>query len=265
MDLATLIGVVAAVGCIIIAIMMGGEMGMFVNGPSIMIVVAGTFAVVTMKFSISDMVGAFGVAVKAFVHKVQHPAEIMEQSIELANVARKDGLLGLENVEVKNEFLAKGVTMVVDGNPPELVHKILSKEISLSIDRNEKGLGIFKAMGDVAPAMGMIGTLIGLVQMMSNMSDPKSIGPAMAVALLTTLYGAVIATVFALPIADKLALRSNEERLTKSMILESISAIQEGLNPRMIEGLLSIYLAPGKPGKENDKDKENTKENAKAA
>ncbi|MBL4710901.1 MAG: flagellar motor protein PomA, partial [Gammaproteobacteria bacterium] len=256
MDLATLIGIVAAVGCIMAAIMMGGEMGMFVNAPSIMIVVAGTFAIVTMKFSLSDMMGAFGIAAKAFIHKVEQPAEIIEQSIELANVARKEGLLGLENVEVKNEFLAKGITMVVDGNPPELVYKILSKEITLSIQRNESGLNIFKAMGDVAPAMGMIGTLIGLVQMMSNMSDPKSIGPAMAVALLTTLYGAVIATVFALPIADKLALRSNEEKLTKSMILESISAIQEGLNPRMIEGLLSIYLPQNKKSKDN-KNKDN--------
>jgi len=249
-DLATLVGIVVAIGFIIAAIMMGGEIGSFVNGPGLMIVVGGTFSVVTMKHSLGDMMGGFKVAARAFVHKMESPSEIIEQSVELANVARKEGLLGLENVEVKNEFLAKGITMVVDGNPPELVHKILSKEISLSIERNEKGLGIFKAMGDVAPAMGMIGTLIGLVQMMSNMSDPKSIGPAMAVALLTTLYGAVIATVFALPIADKLALRSNEERLTKSMILESISAIQEGLNPRMIEGLLSIYLT------DNDKPKE---------
>ncbi|HHJ35733.1 MAG TPA: flagellar motor protein PomA [Gammaproteobacteria bacterium] len=249
MDLATLIGIVGAAGCIIAAIMMGGEMGMFVNGPSVMIVVAGTLAVVLMKFSMSDMLGAFGVALKAFINKAQHPAEIIEQSVELANVARKDGLLGLENVEVKNEFLAKGITMVVDGNSPELVSKILSKEITLSIERNETGVNLFKAMGDVAPAMGMIGTLIGLVQMMSNMSDPKSIGPAMAVALLTTLYGAVIANVLALPIADKLALRSNEERLSKSMILESISAIQEGLNPRMIEGLLNVYLPIDKKSK----------------
>jgi chemotaxis protein MotA len=202
-----------------------------------------------MKFPLATMLGAFGVAGKAFIHKASQPSEIIEQSIELANVARKDGLLGLESVEVENEFLAKGITMVVDGSPPELVSKILAKEISISIERNERGLSIFKALGDVAPAMGMIGTLIGLVQMMSNMSDPKSIGPAMAVALLTTLYGAVIATVFALPIADKLALRSAEERTTKSMILESISAIQEGLNPRMIEGLLSVYLPEEKKGK----------------
>ncbi len=255
MDLATLIGIVVAIGFIIAAILMGGEMGSFVNVPGLMIVVGGTFAVVTMKFSLGDMMGAFKIAAKAFSHKAEKPSEIIEQSVELANVARKEGLLGLENVDVKNEFLAKGITMVVDGNPPELVYKILSKEIGLSIERNEKGLSIFKAMGDVAPAMGMIGTLIGLVQMMSNMSDPKSIGPAMAVALLTTLYGAVIATVFALPIADKLALRSDEERLTKSMILESISAIQEGLNPRMIEGLLSIYLSDN----DKSKDKEEVK------
>jgi len=248
-DLATLIGVVGTIACIIAAILMGGEMGMFVNGPSIMIVIAGSITVVLMKFPLATMLGAFGVAGKAFIHKASQPSEIIEQSIELANVARKDGLLGLESVEVENEFLAKGITMVVDGSPPELVNKILSKEISISIERNERGLSIFKALGDVAPAMGMIGTLIGLVQMMSNMSDPKSIGPAMAVALLTTLYGAVIATVFALPIADKLALRSAEERTTKSMILESISAIQEGLNPRMIEGLLSVYLPEGEKAK----------------
>ena len=253
MDLATLIGVVGAVGCIVAAILMGGEMGMFVNGPSILIVIAGTFAVVLMKFPLASMLGAFGVAVKAFIHKAQQPSEIIEQSVELANVARKDGLLGLESVEVENEFLAKGISMVVDGNPPELVTKILSKEISMSIDRNEAGLNIFKAIGDVAPAMGMIGTLIGLVQMMSNMSDPKSIGPAMAIALLTTLYGAVIANVFALPIADKLAIRSGEEKLSKSMILESISAIQEGLNPRMIEGLLNVYLPENKKGKADSK------------
>jgi chemotaxis protein MotA len=259
MDIATLLGVVGAMACITTAILMGGEMGMFVNGPSVMIVVAGTMAVVLMKFPLANMLGAFGVALKAFVYKSQLPSEIIDQSVELANIARKEGLLGLESVEVENEFLAKGITMVVDGNPPELVTKILAKDISLSIERNEVGLSIFKAIGDVAPAMGMIGTLIGLVQMMSNMSDPKSIGPAMAVALLTTLYGAVIANVFALPIADKLAHRSNEERLSKSMILESISAIQDGLNPRMIEGLLNVYLPEG------EKDKAHNKAEAKAA
>jgi chemotaxis protein MotA len=252
MDLATLIGIIGAIGAIIISILMGGEMGMFVNAPGLMIVVGGTVAVTLMKFPLGLTLGAFGIALKAFIHKPQQPSKIIEQSIELANVARKEGLLGLENVEVENQFLRDGIQLVVDGNDPVLVQKMLSKNISLTIERNEIGLNVFKAIGDVAPAMGMIGTLIGLVQMMSNMSDPKSIGPAMAVALLTTFYGAVIANTMALPIADKLAHRSNEERLNKSMILESINAIQEGLNPRMIEGLLNAYLPESKktPDKE---------------
>ncbi len=246
MDLATLIGIIGAIGAIIVSIMMGGEMGMFINAPGLMIVVGGTVAVTLMKFPLGLTLGAFGIALKAFIHKPQQPSKIIEQSIELANVARKEGLLGLENVEVENQFLRDGIQLVVDGNDPALVQKMLSKNISLAIERNETGLNIFKAIGDVAPAMGMIGTLIGLVQMMSNMSDPKAIGPAMAVALLTTFYGAVIANTMALPIADKLAHRSNEERLNKSMILESINAIQEGLNPRMIEGLLNAYLPESK-------------------
>lgn len=246
MDLATLIGIIGALGAIFVSIMMGGDMIMFVNAPGLMIVVGGTIAVTLMKFPLALTLGAFGIALKAFIHKPQQPSKIIEQSIELANVARKEGLLGLESVEVENEFLRDGIQLVVDGNDPVLVQKMLSKNISLAIERNEIGLNVFKAIGDVAPAMGMIGTLIGLVQMMSNMSDPKAIGPAMAVALLTTFYGAVIANTIALPIADKLAHRSNEERLNKNMILESINAIQEGLNPRMIEGLLNAYLPESK-------------------
>jgi chemotaxis protein MotA len=252
MDLATLIGIIGAIGAIIISIMMGGEMGMFVNAPGLMIVVGGTVAVTLMKFPLGLTLGAFGIALKAFIHKTEQPSKIIEQSIELANVARKEGLLGLESVEVENKFLRDGIQLVVDGNDPALVQKMLSKNISLTIERNETGLNVFKAIGDVAPAMGMIGTLIGLVQMMSNMSDPKSIGPAMAVALLTTFYGAVIANTMALPIADKLAHRSNEERLNKSMILESINAIQEGLNPRMIEGLLNAYLPESKKTRDKE-------------
>ena len=164
--------------------------------------------------------------------------------MELAETARKSGLLALESHEFKNEFLGKGIRLCVDGHDPEFVKRMLGKDISLAIERHDTGKGIFKSIGDVAPAMGMIGTLIGLVQMLSNMDDPKSIGPAMAVALLTTLYGAIIANAFALPLADKLGFRSTEERINKSLILETIAGIQEGLNPRVLGGLLKTYL-PG--------------------
>ncbi len=242
MDLATLIGLVGAVAAIMSAIFMGGSVSTFVNGPGLMIVCAGTMTVVLMKYPISVAGHAIKAAAKAFVHKAQTPKELIDKCVELANIARKEGVLGLEQVEIENEFLKRGVMLIVDGNDETFVRKMLSNDINLTIERHEEGLGIFKSIGDVAPAMGMIGTLIGLVQMMANMDDPKALGPAMAVALLTTLYGAVIANVFALPIADKLALRSKQERTTRSLILEGVSAIQAGLNPRVVEDLLKTYL-----------------------
>jgi chemotaxis protein MotA len=163
-------------------------------------------------------------------------------------MARKSGLLALEGKEIKNEFLGKGIRLCVDGHDPEFVSRMLTKDINQTIERHETGVGIFKAIGGSAPAMGMIGTLVGLVQMLSSMDDPKAIGPAMAIALLTTLYGAVIANAFALPIADKLAFRSSEERINKSLILETIKGIQDGLNPKVLRELLKTYLPSNKRG-----------------
>lgn len=244
MDLGTLIGIIGAFGIIIASILVGGSALVFINVPSLMIVGIGTIMVTLMKFPLAHTLSAFSIALKAFLHKSESPHDLIKEGVELANVARKEGILGLEGKEIKNEFLSKSIQLCVDGHDPELVRAMLSKDINLTIARHEKGCAIFKAIGDVAPAMGMIGTLIGLVQMLSAMDDPKKIGPAMAVALLTTLYGAVIANVFALPIADKLAHRSDEERLNKSLIMEAISGIQEGLNPRVMEEMLKTYL-PG--------------------
>ncbi len=242
MDLATLLGLLGALGIVGAAIALGGSAGIFINVPSILIVVVGSIFVVLMKFPLGHFLGAVKVAAKAFMFKADKPEDLIEKGVELAEIARKEGLLGLEGVEIPNEFLKRGVQMCIDGQEPDFVRSVLSKDINLAIERHEKGQAIFKALGDVAPAMGMIGTLIGLVQMLSNMSDPKQIGPAMAVALLTTLYGAIMATTIALPIADKLAHRSDEERLNKSLILEAINAIQEGVNPRIIRDLLQTYL-----------------------
>ncbi len=246
MDLATLIGLLGALGIITAAIFVGGSVLVFINVPSILIVVCGSLLVVLMKFPMSHTLGAFKVALKAFLHKSESPVDLVEQGVELANIARKEGLLGLESVEIDNPFLKRGVQFCVDGQEPEIIRAMLSKDINLTIERHEKGQAIFKALGDVSPAMGMIGTLIGLVQMLSNMNDPKQIGPAMAVALLTTLYGAIVATVIALPIADKLAHRSDEERLNKSLILEAINSIQEGINPRVMREMLMTYLPVSK-------------------
>ena len=242
MDIATLIGFIGGFGIIIGAIATGGDVMLFVNTPSILIVVGGTFMVTLMKIPLADFFRSFGVALKAFFNKREDSAKLIEEAVRLSDVARKNGLLALEGEAVENEFLKKGISLCVDGHDPDLVKKMLTQDINQAIKRHEIGQEMWTSIGDMAPAMGMIGTLVGLVQMLANMSDPASIGPAMAVALLTTLYGAVIANAFAIPLADKLAMVSDFERMTKSLIIETISGIQEGMNPRVLESLLQTYL-----------------------
>lgn len=249
MDIATLLGVLGTLGCISFAILIGGSVVLFINVPSILIVFGGTATVTLIKYPLSHSLATMGIAAKAFFHKSETPAELIKLGIELATIARRDGLLGLEGVEIQNEFLAKGIQLAVDGHDEEYVAKILATDINQTIERHERGQHIFKGIGEAGPAMGMIGTLVGLVQMMSNMSDPKSIGPAMAVALLTTLYGAVLANAVALPLADKLAHRSAEERNNKMLILEAVSGVQKGMSPKVLEEMLVMYV----PGSVRDK------------
>ncbi len=246
MDLATLLGLLGAFGVIFASIALGGEIGVFVNIPSLVVVLGGTLCVVLFQFTLGQFLGTVGIMAKVFMFKSNDPEKMIEEAVELANIARKEGVLALEGREISHPFLKKGIGLCIDGHGPEIVGRMLSKDINLTIERHEIGVGIFKAMADAAPAMGMIGTLIGLVQMLSNMEDPKSIGPAMAVALLTTLYGAVMANAFALPISEKLKLRSNEEKLNKNLILEAIGGIQDGINPRVLEQMLQSFLPESK-------------------
>lgn len=243
MDLATLIGIIGAFGFVIGAMVTSGGIGIFIDVASLLIVVMGSLFVVMMKFNLKSFLGAVKIGLKAFMFKIDKPEDLIEQSVQMADAARKGGFLALEEAQITNTFMQKAVDMLVDGHDGEVVRNALEKDIALTEERHKAGIGIFKAMGDVAPAMGMIGTLVGLVAMLSNMDDPKSIGPSMAVALLTTLYGAVIANMVALPMADKLALRMNEEMLNRNLIMDAVLAIQDGQNPRVIEGFLKNYLA----------------------
>jgi chemotaxis protein MotA len=243
-DIATVIGLFFGAVLIVAAVVMGGSAALFVNVPSILIVVGGTLAATLIKFSLRDVIGSVGVAMKTFVVRLQPPSAVIQRITELAQVARKEGLLGLDGKDFGDEFLGKGMTMMIDGVPPEQVTTTLQRELLYSTERHKKGQNIFKGMGSAAPAFGMIGTLIGLVQMLAAMDDPSSIGPAMAVALLTTLYGAVIANLIALPLADKLALRSKEEALTRELTIAGVAAIQRGDHPRLIEEQLKVFLAP---------------------
>ena len=222
--------------------LVGGDLVMFADTSSVLIVFGGSLFIVLMKYNISQFFGAAKIAAKAFIFKTDKPDDLIAQIVTMADAARKGGFLALEEMEVENPFLRKGVDLLVDGHDADTVRMILRKDIALTNERHEQGASIFSALGDVAPAMGMIGTLIGLVAMLSNMDDPKSIGPAMAVALLTTLYGSILANMVALPIADKLMLRKNEERLNRLLILDGVLAIQEGQNPRVIDSYLKNYL-----------------------
>ncbi len=246
MDLATLIGLLIAWALIIGTIATGSGALVFVSVPSLAIVLGGTLAVVMMRFSLSQMIGSFKVALKAFLYKAETAEELIEVVVELAGIARKEGLLALEGQEINNPVLAMGIRMLVDGHEPVIVKKALATEMNETVARHKIGQSLFKAAGDAGPAMGMIGTLVGLVQMLSNMSDPKSIGPAMAIALLTTLYGAMLANMFALPISDKLKLRSAEEQMNRNIIIQSILGIQEGQNPKVLEELLRNFLPASK-------------------
>lgn len=250
MDLATLIGLLGAFGIVIYAMLSGGSVDMFVNVPSLLIVLVGSIFVVLMKFNLGQFLGAVKVAVKAFSFKLVPPKDLIDEVVALADEARKGGLLALEGKEVSSNFLDKGIQMLVDGHDGDVVKSIMFKDMKQTIDRHEWGAKIFTALGDVAPAMGMIGTLVGLVAMLSNMDDPKSIGPAMAVALLTTLYGAMFANMIALPIADKLELRRDEEGRVKAMVIDALLAIQAGQNPRVIDSMLKTYIPEGQRGEE---------------
>jgi chemotaxis protein MotA len=246
LDIATLLGLFGGLGVILAAIFMGGSVGTFVNGPSMIVVIGGTLMVTLCQISLGQFFGSFKVALRAFMHKSIGPEVLIEEAVALADVARKEGILALEGQEIKDKFLENGINLCIDGHSMEIVQKMLSKDINLELDRQNTGILMFKSIAEAAPAMGMIGTLIGLVQMLANMDDPKSIGPAMAIALLTTLYGAVIANAIALPIAAKLKAISANERLNKLLILESIAGIQDGMNPRVLQQLLVAYLPENK-------------------
>lgn len=250
MDIATLLGVVSGFGLVIAAIKMGGGLIYFWNAPSVMIVIGGTIAITLINYPLSDVLSVMSVLKNAFLYQIPPITSLIPDIVELSKIARREGILALEKkVKTMNEpFLSKGVELAVDGMEPDAIREILEKELMFTEDRHKKGAEIFTVMGTFAPAMGMIGTLIGLVQMLVNMDDPKSIGPAMAVALVTTFYGSVMANLMFLPIAGKLKIRREDEAKYKQLIVEGISSIQVGDNPRVVEQKLHTYLSPKERG-----------------
>ena len=248
MDIATLIGLLSGLGVVGVAIALGGDFGSFVNVPSLLVVFGGTMAATFIKFPMKQVLTAFKTGANiAFKNSKDDPQYIYDQAIELAGVVRKNGLLGLQEAVVENDLFQKGLSMCLDGHNLEVIRATITQEAHLSIKREEQGEKMFRGIGDTAPAFGMIGTLVGLVQMLSSLSDPGSIGPAMAVAMLTTFYGALIANLIALPMADKMATKAEQSRTVKDLIIESIVQLHGSQNPMVMAEILGVYLPGGAP------------------
>lgn len=246
MDIATVLGIISAFGLVLVAILMGGGLILFVNAPSAMIVIGGTLGTTMINYPLKEVLGVIKVVKNVFFTKVLSTKDIIKQFVDFSNKARREGILALES-EVKSvdeDFLRKGIQLSIDGLEPQSIREILETEISFIQDRHRLGAEIFTTMGTFAPALGMVGTLIGLVQMLQTMSDPSSIGPAMAVALLTTFYGSVMANIVCMPMAGKLRTRSSEEVLAKEVMIEGVICLSTGENPRIVEQKLQAFLAP---------------------
>jgi chemotaxis protein MotA len=244
MDSATIIGLIGGTFLVLLSVLLGGSALMFFNVPGLLIVLGGTLATCFIKFSMKDVINSIKVVMKAFLVKLERPESVIEEMVKYTRIAKKEGLIALESETPSDKFSAKALQYLSDGYDEGLIEDMLSKDIQLMAQRHTVGQNVFKGMGDSAPAFGMIGTLIGLVQMLANMSEPKNIGPAMAVALLTTLYGALIANLVCLPLADKLALRSQQEQVNKNIVLEAAIGISKGIAPLVLEESLMIYLSP---------------------
>jgi len=225
---------------------MGGSPEIFIHVPSMMIVFGGATGAVLISFQLKEVLGVIGVIRKAFFSEQVDNAALIQQIVQLSQKARKEGLLAIDKEinQIEDAFLRSGMEMVVDGTEAELIRNIMETELSYTMSRHKRGQLILTSYGEYAPAFGMIGTLIGLIAMLQNLSDPSQIGGGMAVALITTFYGAFAANLVFLPLAKKLKNRSEEEIVTKEMIIEGVLSIQFGEHPNTIQRKLMNFLSP---------------------
>ncbi len=246
MDLASVIGLIGGIAVMLFTILLSGSLSGYVDIPSIVCTFGGTIAITVMAFPIKKLMEGLKSLKHVFIYKEMDSEGVIKSIIDLANVARKEGLLALEEAaqQLKDDFLQKGILLIVDGTDPELVRNILETELSFIEDRHKSNQGVFEFIATMGPGFGMLGTLIGLINMLANLSDPASLGPNMAIAIITTLYGSIIANVFCNPVVNKLKLRSSQESLLKEVMMEGMLSIQAGENPRIIEEKLKAFMAP---------------------
>lgn len=257
MDIATIIGWLLSMGAVLLLIGATDQMNLFFGTTtaivSIIFVLGGTLAGTMGRYSMGHFLGSLRVVYKVFASNNQDSQGLIDEIVEMAGIARKQGVLELEKRKISDEFLSEGIRLLIDGSKPEVVKQTMVSNMKGIIDRNAASEKVWRSMGDTSPAFGMIGTVIGLVAMMANMDDPKAIGPAMAAALLTTLWGSVFANVLFLPIADKLKFRATDAKLNLLISIDGVMAIQGGQNPRVIQSVLAAYLDPTKTSRREER------------
>jgi chemotaxis protein MotA len=247
MDIASLIGLILALGLILSSIALGSApFAAFIDIPSFLVVVGGAVAAALICFPLGTMLKSPIVILKVFLNKSEDRLALIKQIVDLAETARRDGLLALESkvAGIENPLVRTGIQMAVDGSTPDVVEEVLRTEVEAICARHREGKGVMDQMGRFAPAYGMIGTLMGLIMMLQDMSDPSGIGAGMAIALITTLYGAIIANVFFSPFAEKLGLMSRKEMISLEIAIRGVMAIQSGESPRAISQKLRTFLPP---------------------
>jgi len=243
-DIATLLGILSAFGLVVMAILSQGNFAIFLDVPAAMIVLGGTFGAALINYPLKDILGVFKVVKQVFWYKEEDYTDLIPMMVRYSTFARKEGVLGLEKYlgEIDDQFFYEGIRMIVDGQPIESIKQVMQNEIDFQVARHRVGISIFQAMGQYAPAFGMIGTLIGLILMLRSMDNPALIAKSMAISLVATFYGAALANIVFLPIAGKLKERSTAEILKKEMILAGIVAIQSGDVPGMVEQRMVSFL-----------------------
>lgn len=245
MDIATILGFIAGAIIFSTVAILGGNVIIFVSIQSVLVVLGGTMAGILISYNFTALKKIPDLLKVAFKNDNVESERVIEELVSFAEKARREGLLALEDdaAEMEDEFLKKGIQLVVDGTDPELVRNILETKLTFLEERHHEGQGILRKMGTLSPAFGMIGTLIGLIQMLAELDDPTELGEGMAVALLTTFYGALIANLIFIPMAGKLESTSHDEILLKEVMIEGILSIQAGENPRIVEEKLRAFLA----------------------
>ena len=243
MDIATGLGMIAGAIVVVTLILMGGELSMFLDSHAFIVIFGGAFAATLIRFPLTSIFHGLPLGMKfAFTVRRWTARELVDEIAVLAEIARKQGPIGLERVPVEDPFLAKGIRYVADGYDQGFIRDNLERDRDNFLTHLDEGQKIYRAIGDCAPAFGMVGTLIGMVQMFANMTDPSKLGPYMAVALLATFYGAAVANLFCLPIADKLHLKLTDEEINRTLIIDGVLMIRDAKSPTLVREMLLAYL-----------------------